>query len=260
MRSRREHGMTILEVMIVLAILALLLVLGVSGLRRVGKADLVDDTLEVATIIRRTGQLALETGQLHRVVFDFEKKVYAVEVCQGATTVVRSKRPGKELTEEEVKARLEQAQQRLATTAGGRAATESQNQEDAAKVAAALAGHHVLDKVCGPAEEPPAPTLYNDDRRIAKDMPVRALRGEVKFREIWVQHLEESTTAGQVVLHFFPTGAAEKAIIELSDSNNNTFSIVVHGLTGRVQVKDEAVRNPEDHMLRNAVGEKEAER
>ena len=244
--------------MIVLAILAMLLVMGSRGLRRLSDADLDDDTFEVATIIRRTGQLAVETGQLHRVVFDFEKRTYAVEVCQGASTIARGQRQEKTPDPKDVQDKLELARQRLATTAGARAAAEAQNPEEAAKIAAAIAGHHVLDRVCEPAAERPAPTLY-DDRRIGKDVPVRVLRGEVKFRELWVQHLDESATNGIAIIHFFPTGSSEKAIIELT-LGDQTRSILIHGLTGQVEVKGEAVKNPDDHMLRNAVGDKEADR
>ena len=48
---------------------------------------------------------------------------------------------------------------------------------------------------------------------------VRALRADkgIKFKEIWVQHRDESATKGQVAIYFFPTGASEKAVIELTD-------------------------------------------
>src|SRR5687768_10589895 len=85
----RQRGMTVLELMIVLAIVALMVWGASSALRRVTKADLTDDTLDLASSLRRAGQLAIETGQLHRVVIDFDKRFYAVEECRGAKTVVR---------------------------------------------------------------------------------------------------------------------------------------------------------------------------
>ena len=56
-----------------------------------------------------------------------------------------------------------------------------------------------------------------------------------------------------------PAGWAEKAIITLGDGRE-TYAIYLHGLTGRVEVKDGEPRDPDDHLLRNAKGEDEAER
>ncbi|MBC8142924.1 MAG: hypothetical protein H7Y38_15985, partial [Armatimonadetes bacterium] len=47
---------------------------------------------------------------------------------------------------------------------------------------------------------------------------VRQLRSAkgIKFREVWVQHAEDSVTAGVVSIHFFPIGSAEKSIVALT--------------------------------------------
>jgi hypothetical protein len=90
---------------------------------------------------------------------------------------------------------------------------------------------------------------------------VRTLRAGkgIKFKEIWVQHRDESATKGQVAIYFFPNGSAEKAIVTLTDGSD-TFSVLVYGLTGRVLLKDGELRNVDDHMLRNPLGDKEEER
>ena len=50
---------------------------------------------------------------------------------------------------------------------------------------------------------------------------VRTLRADkgIKFKEIWVQHRDESVTKGQVAIYFFPRGSAEKAVIEVTDGS-----------------------------------------
>jgi hypothetical protein len=247
--------MTVLELMIVLAVAVLAVYFGSSALRRATKADLTDDTLELASVLRRTGQLAIETGQLHRVVLDFDKRIYAIEACRGATTLVKGKQQARSAdpreAERDAMDKIRMAEQRLATGTPGAAPIEGAAPDDALRRAAGLAGHHVLDRVCEPARETPAPG--------AKQMPVRELRPDVKLREVWVQHLDESTTSGVVEIHFFPVGAAEKAVIEVV-SGDDTYTILIHGTSGRVEVLDEAIRNADDHMLRNAAGEKEDER
>jgi prepilin-type N-terminal cleavage/methylation domain-containing protein len=248
---RRPRGMTVLELMIVMAIVAIGLYFASSGLRRVTKADLTDDTLDLASVLRRAGQLAIETGQLHRVVLDFDKRIYAVEACRGANTLVRGKQEPRVADPREAQDKIAMAQERLSTALPGTAPVQGAAPDDAVRRAAALAGHHVLDRVCEPAAETPAPG--------AKAMSVRELRSGVKLREVWVQHLDDSTTDGTVAIHFFPFGSAEKAVVEVV-GGDDVYTILIHGLSGRVEVKDEALRNADDHMLRDAIGEKEEER
>src|SRR5258705_822523 len=107
--------MTVLELLVVLAIIVLLLYGGGLALSKVTEADLVDDTLELASVLRRTNQLAVETGQLHRVVFDFEHGAYDVEVCQGSGTLMRGPDADRVADPRKVQDQIEAARQRLAT-------------------------------------------------------------------------------------------------------------------------------------------------
>ena len=259
-----HKGMTVLELMVVLAIIVML-VYGISyGLRKVTKADLVDDSLEVASTLRKASLLALETGQLHRVVFDFDKGTYDIEVCQGSGTLQRGPDGDRTADPRKVQDQLEAARQRLATagadtgTAGAGAAAQPANADDAARTAAAIAGQHVLDRVCGPAVEDFGPDKRNAQER---QLHFRKLNKEsgVKWHEIWVQHVDDSVTAGIAMLYFFPDGSAEKAIVEVG-AGDDVFTVLVYGLTSRVEVLDGKYDKPEDHMLRDAKGDKEAER
>jgi hypothetical protein len=131
-------------------------------------------------------------------------------------------------------------------------------------MAMALAGRDVGGKVCYPVDKLPSELAQLGEVR-SFDSTGRELRRAinrdrgVKVREVWVQHLEESVTGGQVSISFFPMGWAEKAIITLGDGRT-TYAIYLYGLTGRVEIKDGEPRNPDDHLLRNAKGEDEEER
>jgi prepilin-type N-terminal cleavage/methylation domain-containing protein len=245
-RRHRQRGLTILEVIIVIAIVGSLMFLGANALRMM-RDPLLDETLEFASVLQRTGQLAIEHGKLHRVVIDFDKKLYAVEVCEGSTTMTRGQKD--DITDpSKVEDALVEGQQKLRTAGAGQIELAS-DPEQAAKMAAAVTGHHVADRICGPAAETPGPG--------ALEIPVRQL--STKFKAVWVQHLDDSVTTGVVALHFFPVGSAEKAIVELTDGDE-TLSVLLHGLTRRVEVRDGELRNSDDHMLKNAAGDKEAER
>lgn len=242
--------MTVLEIMIVLAILGGGAVLVRSGFRMITKADLVENSAELAAVLRRTSQLAIEHGEMHRVVFDLDKHGYIVEVCQGQTAIVRNEKLNRD--PEEIKRSLERGQQKLEQLPAD--AFAAGDPDEAARRATAVAGHHIADRVCAPAQD----AISGDST--GKGW-VRALYSQkgIKFKEIWVQHLDEGVTKGNVAIYFFPMGSAEKSVIEITDGSE-TFTVLVHGLTGRVELKDGALRSVDDHMLRNVMGDRDAER
>ena len=52
-------------------------------------------------------------------------------------------------------------------------------------------------------------------------------------------------TSGRAYLYFFPLGQTEPAIVTLTDaSGENAYSLVVHPITGRVQIYNQEVRPP----------------
>jgi type II secretory pathway pseudopilin PulG len=250
--------MTVLELMIVIAIIGGLVYIAASGFRLVTKGDLVDDATRIASLMRRSSQLAMTYGKLYRVTLDFEKKTYGVEQCEGPAQVRRvtrdSARRDEPFSERARNDAIEAAQERLrmAPPGGGPAMVSATPEADMAR-ATALAGQQVGASTCTPAEDPSADAS-------GKDLTgsLRADKG-IKVREVWVQHLEDSLTDGNVQFYFFPNGSAEKAILELTDGSA-TFSVLVYGLTGKVELRDGEVEHPEDHMMRDAEGDKEAER
>jgi general secretion pathway protein H len=245
---RTQRGMTILELMIVIAIIGAGAFLARSGFRMLTKADLVDNSTELAAVLKRTSQLAIEKGELHRVVFDVDKQIYAVEMCQGARTIQRNEqlRPD----DEETKRAVEKGKERLKDIP---ADSQGSDPEAATKQALTIAGHHIADRMCAPVDDP--------SRDSEGKGWVRALRANkgIKFKEIWVQHRDDSITKGQVAIYFFPTGSAEKAVVEITDGGD-TFTVLVSGLTGRVELKDGTLQDPNDHMMRNALGDKDKPR
>ena len=244
---RTQRGMTILELMIVIAILGAGIFLVRSGFRMLTKADLVENSTEVAAVLKKTSQLAVEKGEMHRVLFDVEKQIYAVEACQGAKTLQRNEaiRPD----DEETKRALEKGKDRMKGVPTEALASDP---EQATKQALMIAGHHIADKMCAPIDDP-----GSDDNK-GWVRPLRAAKG-IKFKEIWVQHKDDSTSKGQVAIYFFPSGSSEKAVVEITDGGD-TFTVLVHGLTGRVELKDGTLRDVDDHMMRNALGDKDKER
>lgn len=256
MRRRTPHrrtsqlGMTVLEIMIVLAILGGGVVLVRTGFRMLTKADLVENAVELSAVLRRAGQLAIENGEMHRVVFNIEKGIYVVEVCQGQISILRNEKLNAD--PEEVKEALERGKQRMGTLPAD--AFAAGDADEGTKRVTALAGHHIADRMCSPATT----AMTGDVSGKGWERSLYSGKG-IKFQEIWVQHRDEGITKEPVAIYFFPMGSAEKAVIEVTDGSE-TFSVLVHGLTGRVELRDGKLRSVDDHMMKNVMGDRDAER
>jgi len=247
---RRQAGMTMLEMMVVLAIIGGLAFIARSGFRLVTRADLVEDATGLTAVMRRASQLAVEHGELHRVVLDLDAGGYVVEVCRGQVALVRNEKVRND--DEATKRALELGKQRMKNLPADALATG--DPEEATKRATALAGHHIADRTCVPATE----GITGDASGKGWARKLRKANG-IKFKEIWVQHRDDSVTKGQVAVYFFPVGTAEKSVIELTDGSE-VLSVLVFGLTGRVELRDGPLHDVNDHMLRNVMGNKDAKR
>jgi len=247
--ARAPVGMTVLELMIVLAVIGGLFFLARTGFRTITKADLVEDASALTAILRRTSQLAVEHGELHRVVLDFDKQAYIVETCQGQAAILRNEQLSTD--PEETKRALDKGKQRLSQLPPD--ALASGDPEEATRRAAAVSGHHIADRTCIPATD----TVTGD--AAGKGWARTLRKDKVKLKEIWVQHRDDSVTKGQVAIYFFPLGGSEKSVIELTDGSE-VFTVLVFGLTGRVELHDGTLRDVNDHMMKNVMGDRDAKR
>lgn len=259
---KNPRGMTLLEIMIVLAIMAASIVLVRTGFRSLTKADLVDSATELAAVMRRASQLAIEQGELHRIVFDLDKQGYIVEICHGAKRITRNELVKPD--EDAAKRGLEKGKDKLQGLPTS--SSTSTDPEDATKRALAIGGVHLADRQCSPATD--TFTGDSEGKGWARKLPVN--KG-IKFREIWVEHRDESVTKStkplpQVAIYFYPNGSSEKAVVELTDgdvdhaNDGSTYSLLVFGLTGHVDLVDGVLRDVNDHMLKNVMGDHEAKR
>jgi prepilin-type N-terminal cleavage/methylation domain-containing protein len=249
-RAGRQRGMTVLEIMIVLAVIGGLFFVVRTGFRALTKADLVEDSTELTAVLRRASQLAVEHGELHRVVLDLDNQAYAVEVCQGATAIERNERLNS--NDDDAKRALERGKQRLNGLPAD--ALASGDPEEATKRASALAGHHVADRTCAPATD----SITGDASGKGWLRKLHKNNG-VKFKQVFVQHRDDAATKGPVAIYFFPLGQSEKSVIELTDGSE-VFSVLIYGLTGRVELRDGALRDVNDHMLKNVMGDHDDKR
>ncbi len=266
--------MTLLEILIVLGVIAGAMFLGYYVVASVTKSALRDDTVEVAAALKSAHNLAAQSGMHHRVVFDLDKQTYRIEVCPDPIQIKRG-------DQEEVidKEALEQLKdQQLSNLSALQAASnmgigpgvgglgsstedvsEAESPEAALKAAAALKGMRVGASRCGIAPASGGDELNLKDPQQPNVHQLDARGKGIKLRRVYVQHLREEVSSGEVSINFFPLGQSEKALLELGDESGEQYTVLVYGLTGRVELRDGPV-DPDKHMRRNAAGDEEEDR
>ena len=87
---------------------------------------------------------------------------------------------------------------------------------------------------------------------------IQGLRAAAGGSEI-LYGIDLEVSSGEVSINFFPLGQSEKAMLELGDDSGEQYTVLVYGLTGRVELRDGAV-DPDKHMRRNAAGDEEEDK
>jgi prepilin-type N-terminal cleavage/methylation domain-containing protein len=254
MRARGRHtaGLTLLEMMIVIAIIAMLSYLAVGAIRFLRGPDAASASVEITQVLERTSQLAVTSRLLHRVVFDLDEQTYRIEICEGGPSAIShtpdvAAKLGADPEESRRKA-IEEAKQKLSSVPMG--AMPTGTGENADDMALALANQLDARRMCAVSAE-----LFGDTDGKGT---IRAVN-RAKIEQVYVQHLPDPVTSGLVAIYFFPMGSSEKAVIEIGDGEKH-FSVLIHGLTGRVEMRDGVLNDADDFLMRDATGEKEAER
>jgi hypothetical protein len=81
-----------------------------------------------------------------------------------------------------------------------------------------------------------------------------AKRGGIGISKVYVAHLEDPVESGEVTINFFPLGYAERALVEVRDNDGDVYTIALHAMTGRVEVKSGELKRPEEFVTEDAEG------
>jgi Tfp pilus assembly protein PilE len=231
--------MTLIEIMIVLAIIGLLVLLLPSQIKRARKSDLRGDAARVAAAMRSGYDRAAATATHHRLIIDLEQDTFQLEHCEGEVKMVRS------IDEEH-------AAEAQAIAAQAAKPPEPPPPMD-------LTGTAPVD----PSATSVTPQLAGDVGASAAPLPCTPVKGAlgqpqpltkgagVKFKEVFVSHLEHPADAGKVTINFFPLGRGERAIVTLTDRDDHVYSVRLHAITGRAQVSEGEYRHAETVIEQN---------
>lgn len=205
----RSRGFTLLEIMIVVLIAGLMASGAVVGFGATQRGRLRAGAARVAAAMRFAYVHALTTGRSTRIVFSMGANRVWVEDTEDAHVLD----PNDPLR------------------AGGAELDLAQITELARREAEAM---NTL--------RPRAPRA-EFARPSGSRFRVRELEG-VTFTRLYSQHEAEPRTAHDGYVYFFTGGTAESAVIHLLGTNGETFSVMLHGTSGRPEIFDHAVELP----------------
>ena len=205
----RSRGFTLLEIMIVVLIGGLMASSAVVGFGATRRGRLRAAAARVAAAMRFAYVHSLTTGRATRLVFAMGGNSVWIEDTQDAH-VLDPNDPMR---------------------AGGATVDAQQIEEIARREAEA----QINLRPRAPRAEfaRPAGNRYR----------VRELEG-VTFTRLYSSHEAEARERGDGYIYFFTGGAAEPAVIHIHGGNDETFSVMLHGASGRPEIFDHAVELP----------------
>jgi len=243
--KRAARGFTLIEIMVVLAIVSLFLTGVIVSARSLAKTDLRSSSSQMASGIRYLFDRARSTGKYYRLVIDLDAGRYWAEVSDDRFLMLREKesstRRGRGPDEEEEKQKEEAKQKQLAATQPTTGPDTSELFDDR--------GNLKLG-------QPKAVFKSFKDTTLK---PVEIKKG-VKIADVYTPRQRDAYTEGRAYLYFFPQGFGERAVIHLSDGKDSFYSLIVHPLTGRVQIAGGYVDVPRDFDRRDDQGNMMRER
>jgi prepilin-type N-terminal cleavage/methylation domain-containing protein len=240
MRARPDAGLTLIEIIVVLAILGLLTLGLGSGVLRLSRSVLRQDTTRLAAMVRTGFDRALASGAHHRLVLDLEQKTFKLERCEGKIKLRRATSP-EELAEKEAEAAADLRKQ------------ADSDPNDVIGQVLGEAGRKIGGG--GGAGQAPCEPVSGE---MGKAQSFDKAKG-IAIKEVRVEHLEDPVSSGIVTVNFFPQGFAERTVIEVATPNpsddDDVYTILLHPLSGRVEIREGELKDKDDFLRRDAKGE-----
>lgn len=231
-RRRAQAGFTLIEVLLVLAIIALVAGTAVMGFRHMARTDLRAGALKLSGAIRYLYDRAAATGKMQRLVVDFEQQRYWAEESDDRFFLPRER--------ETDETRAKDAEQQ---------AKEEEEQKKRDEEAQSFGENPQYDITrYQPQEFHAKRARFSAFKEVAVH-PVE-MKGAVKIQAVFTPRLAAPQSTGRAYVYFFPLGSAEPARVYLSDPKQEVvYTLMVHPLTGRVQVVNRYVAPPVEEQL-----------
>lgn len=212
-----RHGMTVVEIIVVMAIVASIMGLGASMLGMVGNNDMKKDANRLSSVMNYTYSNAGINNSRYRLVLDLDTGTYYSEVTDQAL-----------ITQSERDADLE-----MLTEEAREAGRQKDRDSD------------LFDE----EEENP----FGVNRRVTFERVQNALVKDeklsegIRFDKIYSPRFPDGpVTEGKMAISFFPNGYVEPVLIILRDDDDGVYSLITEPMTGRVKLYGREIEVPKD--------------
>ena len=226
-RRRGEAGFSLIEILVVLTIVSVVSAGTIIGFRSLIKSELRSQASKLAAAIRYSYDRAISTGSYYRLHINFEENSYRLEKADARVLLNTTERASR----------------------NGRG--EDRDVEDRRAQEEDLKGQP--SGVSGELLPPPSPRRPKFAAYVDSQLkPVRLSRARIL--DVLTPRQSEAYRTGHAYLHFFPDGHTERALIHIGPESDNPadddqFSLLVHALTGRVEVLPGRAPTPRDFSL-----------
>ncbi len=212
-----RRAFTLLEIGIALVLLGLMIAVAVPSLNAVTGARMKESVNTMGGAIRDTYARTALLGRSTRLVIDMEQQAWWIEEAEGIARV----KPIKLQADRDGKLKLDERDRRLEDID-----EDTTDAKEQAKVSL----------LTGPTFKPAEGDFGKPQK----------LPSEVRFKSVWIEHLDDKVSRGVAALYFYPGGFTEEALITFTDdeSGENTLTLAVQSLTGEVFVEREEPRVP----------------
>lgn len=194
----------------------------IVGFRAVAHTELRGSSAKLAGAIRYCFDRSITTGAYYRIVLDLDKSEYWAERSDERSYLTGGKEesPG-----------------------GGRAydvaAEEKKRDEEDQKAKEDFQSRGSSAVTLDP---PPAPRRAKFQSFKDATVPKVVLK-RTRLFDVYTARQREPYTQGKAYLYFFPDGHTERALLRLNDGDD-FYSLLVHPLTGRVEIKAGKIELP----------------
>lgn len=200
------EGLSLVEVMIVVVIIAVVMGGVTMSLRALTEANLRSGAIKVAAACRYAYQRAIIQSKTVRVVFDMQSHTLAIEEAHGQITISRADDEDRD---------------------------DDGDQDQAGRDPWAIAGERVEGTFSPALNSSTWGPITDDEGNPLTRYQAQPIGSGVFVQRIFTPHEPEPREAGVGAIYFFPQGHTEHTFVQLSDGDEDVFTIEVHPLTGR---------------------------
>ena len=194
--------------MIVVVIIAMVMTGVTMSLRALTEANLRSGAVTVAAACRFAYQRAIIQSKTVRVAFDFEANTIAIEEAHGQITI----------------------------SSGNEEDASDSDEDTSGRDPWALASERVSGTFDPSFGRSPWGAIRDAEGNTLSRYTAQPIGDGVQIQRLFTPHEPEPRETGTGAIYFFPQGHSEHAFVQLSDGDEDVFTVEVHPLTGQALI------------------------